>query len=252
MPRFDSIARAAVTPGGFQAGVNDIVASIMNADAQKAKAAQEGQQIRASMAGEEGQMTRHREGLDVEKGRLGEQIRHNAAMEQRPGAAGNPLLDEQRGWDIDLAKANLDVFGNPEGTAWIDQTIPDPFGFNDPVVKKVKGPADAAKLTQRDELLKKLRAARASGGVQAAPSQPGRIVDTVTPKAGIAPVSPGAPATPVVGGPSASARQPLDFNALDAKLQASDPGYRQWRAGKPPEVWQKAIELEVQKGTLSP
>jgi hypothetical protein len=122
MPRFDSIARAAVTPGGFQAGVNDIVASIMDADAKKAQAAQQAmaqqgqdemqkarlaEMIRANMAGEQGQKIRHEEGLGMEKQRLGEMVRHNTAMENRPGYQANEGLEEKRGFDLDLAQANV-------------------------------------------------------------------------------------------------------------------------------------------------
>jgi hypothetical protein len=134
--------------------------------------------------------------------------------------------------------------------AWIDQEIPaDILSIDgEPTIKKVKGPPPQDTVMARDARLRELRALRTSG----APPVQNRIVDQVVPKTGTAPQSPASPATPVVGGPTAGARQPVDFNAIDAKLQASDPGYRQWRAGKPTEVWQKAIADQIQKGTLSP
>lgn len=257
MPRFDSIARAAVTPGGFQAGVNDIAAAVLQADAQKAQAAQQAkalglqdqrlaEQIRANMAGEQNAMLRHSEGLGLDKQRLGEQIRHNTAMENRPGYQANEGLEEKRGFDLDLAMANTEAFGNPDGVAWIDQTVPDPFGLGEPVVKKVKGPPDQKLVDKRDQRFKELRAIRANGG-QGLPPTSGRIVDQVVPKAGTAPTSPAAPATPAPLGPPTAGKpngeptvdpnaRPMspgklvDYTRRDAKYLKASPKYRQMRA----------------------
>lgn len=244
MPRFDSIARAAVTPGGFQAGVNDIVAAILDADAKKALAAKEQAALAQRGAERSEEMGFRRDvenrraqeaGFDQEfRGKsLGETIRHNTAMEQRPsGGRDNPGLDALRQLQLDEAEANLAAGLSSEGVGWADQEIPpDPLDIGGkPTFKRVKSVSEEQE-AKKAEALKAIRAQRswAPGTKPTAPSITAGVVPG-GPKAATAPQSPGAAATPAPLGPPAQARKPLDYTALDAKYQAESPVYRQKRS----------------------
>jgi hypothetical protein len=237
MPRFDQIAQAANTPGGFQAGVNDIVAAIMGADAEKFKAAKQAEADAASSdlnkqkmsemiranAAQEGLRSQDIAGDEAfRRDSLGETIRHNGVMEQRPvgGAGTDPSLVEQRGHAIDRSDANTMAGMVDDNTAWIDQEIPpDPLAVNGkPTFKKVRGPASDTQMQMRDAEFARLRAARANasaGGQGATGQKPqgrGSVLDGVMPdlpKAGGAPTSPGARPIPVPLGNTADQRAPV-------------------------------------------
>lgn len=252
MPSFDRIAQAAMTPGGAQAGVNDIVAAILNADAQKAKAAQEaqgqaldqqrlGETIRSNMANE-GLKGRDMAGDSAYRDKsLGETIRHNMADESlgHRQYMGDPTLAQDRQFDLDWKTANTNTGLDPSGQTWVPQTSYDPLdiGHANPIIKQVKGPPAPDVESRRQEEFKKLRAARAQGTGSV-------VAGAMDPKTATAPVSAGAPATPAPLGPPANARQPLDYEALDAKFQAQSPTYRQKRSD-PSFDWKKFLDARA-------
>ncbi len=267
MPKFNQIAQAALTPHGAQAGVNDLVAAIMNADAQKFKAAEaakaQGAQssleqaklsemIRSNMAGEklrgQGQTMEGQQ----HAGTLGETIRHNTAMEGRPyGPQGSAALDEARNLETDWRNANIGQGLDPdEGTGWIEQKSYGPLDINmeTPILKQVRGPAPADKVKARDEAFRAARALRASGGPKQGVdilSGAGMVAHPAAPKTATEPQSPGASPTPAPLGPPASARPPIDYEGLDAKFQATSPKYKQMRSD-PSFDWKKFVESRAQ------
>ncbi len=300
MPRFDNLAAAAVTPGGFQAGVNDMVQAILGADVAKQKMAQQGQMRAEDMAFREkslgaemannlaGQKLRGREvaatetrnenwanqqaaenlgaGLD-RAGKVGswfmEGIGFGGKNVKPGGQAGEQPkpLSEDDAFQADLAQVNQEVFSNPKGEAYDE--VPENRVTTDlrgrPIITKIGTKrVERNKTPEEQERVRALLKARQDARATNTSQKPASLVDTVVkpntgdtdgmsyreqPAPAPAPGGLGAEMSGMLGGGAPA----IDYAAEDARLQATDPGYKQLRAN-PRFNWKKAVEAAKASG----
>lgn len=301
--RFDNIAQAAMTPGGFNAGVNDIIQAVMRA--RMAKAAQEakqeeqqwdrgmqektlGQQMSNNLANQgfrEREVKANETRAQTDQGLAGNTIANTWAdnMGSVGKFIGDKLMPDAKGAGAttpanDLARekfdyeknkdfetqarrdANIEVYGNPDGHA---QDVQDEnleiFGMPqiDPKTgaaaktgnkKYVKRLPNADESKRAEGAYRKIMATRttslpASGVVSARAKTNTGDTDGLS-------VKEPAPTQGGLGGQitgAMGAKPPVDYASEDAKLQASDPQYRQLRSN-PKFNWRAAIDATLAQG----
>ncbi len=318
MPSFDNIARAAVTPGGFQAGVNDIIQAIMqNKTAQAKMAGMQEQQgwerdfkERSLGADISNQLASRRlQERGVATGELN--AKTNAALAgntvantwaDNAGSVGKYMMDklvpDARGpgvnadkrdvagerFDYDKNKdrmeqarreANIEVYGNDKGEAYdVQEENLTTFGIpmidpktgaavksgNKKYIKRPSSPEEAkrAEAAYRTRMQALGSSSGLGSGITDARTQPpvGKTdgesmneklpaprpgVDITTPSQMTAPGARGGMGSQVAGALGAAPAQPaIDYAAEDARLQLTNPKYKQLRSS-PGFDWKAAI-----------
>ncbi len=304
--RFDNIAQAAMTPGGFNAGANDMIQALLGAKANKAKLAQQGEQQAWERGFQERKLSADITNNLTNQGYRGREVAANEMRAQTDqGLAGNTIANTwadnigsvgkyigdklmpdagragggtpandlaREKWDAEKAKnaedkaraqANLEVFGNPDGQAQDVQDEPMTDLLGQPRIdpktgkilttgnkKYVKRLPTKEESMQAEAAYRRLMAERTTSlpgsGVASARTAP-QAGDTNGLSKNESPTG-GAPAS--LGSQLAGSLAPapaIDYAAEDARLQATDPQYRQYRSN-PQFNWKAAIDATRAQG----
>jgi hypothetical protein len=294
--RFDNIATAAVTPGGFQGGVNDIIQAILGADAAKQRAAIHEQDAATAQGNVEAdrawrkeslgqQMANHAADQGLRQQEINNTNRHYADQAaqagaknmgewaDRAGSVGKNIYQMMTGsgtykqpaskvakpmsFADANSRANLDVYGTtdgPYGTKVTKDPVLNVIGeqqagpdgvplFKTREKREKRDPTPEERAKHSEALQKYLSTPVQSMGSQVAENAgdlPGEDIPATS--EGAVPLNRGIRPPVTVLPPSAAVQKPaIDYNALDAKLQATDTKWRQKRAS-PTFNWKGALD----------
>lgn len=272
MPSFDKLAAAAITPGGFQAGVNDIVQALLARKTNEAKLAQQQDQMAFDQNYKMQDLALRREGMgsqvadrladqkyrEAQLGLQRDELNWKKSQTPKDPTMGRPLTEAEQA-ELDEREVNLEMFGVPDigkgipserpqvktGMGFDPKTnLPSPIAVPTGASESWNRPLTEAELIRKNMLLKQRRDARGNRGpgvsaVHANTAPPG-AAPTEQP-----PVRQGGMGAQIAD--SLGAKPAIDYEAEDAKLQASDPRYRQMRQN-PRFQWRAAIDAVKAQG----
>lgn len=268
MPSFDRLAGAAVTPGGFQSGVNDIVQALLNRDAHDAQMAQARERQAYDRQAQQQQFDLQRQTMGS---RMADQLadqQHRAAQlglqreeldfrkTQAQRSPQGRQMTEADWAKFDEDEVNRELYGTTDlskGIPYERDVVKTGMGMDyttglPTMLKMPTGQKETAYRQRTADEVKDFNArvaARRQARGNTSPSA--QVVQSLTaaPGSGAAPTEQPPARKDSVGGQIAGSlsAQPavVDYEAEDAKLQAADPNYKAARAN-PRFNWRKAID----------